>query len=346
MSNPPPGRPGMPWPVAAAAGAVASGFIAWGSAHEEFSFHRWGWLEPTITAIGATLPMPLNRVAIVAGMAALAVLWWLLRPRPGVRPIERPGLLLALWALPLLWAPPVLSGDAVLYADSGWIENRGFSVYNWGLGSAFGPFGESVDALWRGSGVAYPALSLVVNQLVVAATGNHAYWSVVAMRIPAVLGVALIALTLGRIARHLHPADPDAAGRAAWWALLNPLLVVHFIGGAHNDALMAGASLTALWVTVVAVERARAGASPSSPGCCCGSPPPPSSASPWPSSSRAVSRCSPWPASRFSRSWPGRRCSRGCGASASGRPGSRASPSRLSSRSRSPPARASAGSRG
>ena len=252
----------MPWPVAAAAGAVASGFIAWGSAHEEFSFHRWGWLEPTITAIGATLPMPLNRVAIVGGMAALAVLWWLLRPRPGVRPIERPGRLLALWVLPLLWAPPVLSGDAVLYADSGWIENRGFSVYNSGLGSAFGPFGESVDALWRGSGVAYPALSLVVNQLVVAGTGNHAYWSVVAMRIPALLGVALIALTLGRIARHLHPADPDAPGRAAWWALLNPLLVVHFIGGAHNDALMAGASLTAIWVTVVAVERARAGASP------------------------------------------------------------------------------------
>lgn len=262
MSNPPPGRPGTPWPVAAAAGALAGGFIAWGSAHEEFSFHRWGWFEPTITAIGATLPMPLNRIAIGGGMAALAVLWWLLRPRPGVRPIERPGWLLALWALPLLWAPPVLSGDAVLYADSGWIENRGFSVYNSGLGSAFGPFGESVDALWRGSGVAYPALSLVVNQLVVAGTGNHAYWSVVAMRIPALLGVALIALTLGRIARHLHPADPDAAGRAAWWALLNPLLVVHFIGGAHNDALMAGASLTAIWVTVVAVERGRDGASP------------------------------------------------------------------------------------
>ncbi len=267
-ADPTPGstRPRLGWGTAAALGALASLLIAWGSAHEEFSFHRWGWLEPIITAIGGTLPMPLNRLVIIAGVAGLSALWWLLRPRPGVTPVERPRLLLALWALPLLWAPPVLSGDAVLYADSGWIENRGFSVYGSGLGSAFGPFGEAVDGLWRGSGVAYPALSLVVNQLVVAATGNHPYWSVVAMRVPALIGVALIAATLGRIARHLRPADPDAAGRAAWWALLNPLLVVHFIGGAHNDALMAGVSLAAIWVAVVAAERARAGASPALTG--------------------------------------------------------------------------------
>ena len=37
---------------------------------------------------------------------------------------------------------------------------------------------------------------------------------------------------------------------AVWWGLLNPLLVVHFVGGAHNDALMAGVSVLALWVVV------------------------------------------------------------------------------------------------
>lgn len=256
----------MPWAAAAASGAVASLLIAWGSAHQEFAYHRWGWLDPAVTAIGAALAWPLDRVAIVAGAIALSVLWWRLRLRPWVAPIARPGWLLAIWALPLLWAPPVLSGDAILYADSGWIENRGFSVYSGGLGSAFGPFGDSVDPLWRGSGVAYPALSLVVNQLVVAATGNHAYWSIVAMRIPALLGVLLIGLTAGRIARHLRPDDPDAAARAHWWGLLNPLLLLHFIGGAHNDALMAGISLLAIWVTVTAVERARAGASPLATG--------------------------------------------------------------------------------
>jgi hypothetical protein len=130
----------------------------------------------------------------------------------------------------------------------------GGSVYRHGLGSAFGPFGESVHSLWRGHGVAYPALSLVVNQVVVAATGNHAYWSIVALRIPALLGVALIAACGPRIARFLTPNDPDAAGRAWWWGVLNPLVAVHFIGGAHNDALMAGVSVLAIYATVVGVQ--------------------------------------------------------------------------------------------
>ncbi len=244
----------LPCGVAAAAGLVASLLIAWGSAHPEFSFNRFGWLEPAWDAVGLLLPIPLDRWFIVAGVAALCVLWWWIRPRVGVRPLQRPGLLLAIWSLPLLLCPPVLSGDAVLYADSGWIENHGGSVYRQGLGSAFGPFGESVHTLWRGHGVAYPALSLVVNQLVVAGTGNHPYWSIVAMRIPAVLGVVLIAACLPRIARFLQPGDPGAVGRAWWWGLLNPVLLVHFIGGAHNDALMAGASVAAIWVTVAGLE--------------------------------------------------------------------------------------------
>lgn len=248
-----------PWPVAAVLGFLASLLIAWGSAHDEFSFYRYGWLEPGVGAIGALLPIPVNRIAIIVGALGLALLWWRLRVRPGFAGIERPGWLLAVWALPLLWCPPVLSGDAVLYADSGWIENHGGSVYRSGLGSNFGPFGESVDALWRGSGVAYPPLTLLVNQVVVAATGNHPYWSIVAMRLPALLGVLLIGLTLGRIARHLAPEDPDAPARAAWWGLLSPMLVVHFIGGAHNDALMAGASLAAIWVVVVAAEARASG---------------------------------------------------------------------------------------
>ena len=245
----------LPWGGVVALGMVASALIAWGAAHAEFSFNPAGWLDPTVAAIGAALPMPWNRVAIIVGSVVLSALWLLTRPRPGRPPLARPGLVVALWSLPLLWAPPILSGDAVLYADSGWIENAGGSVYADGLGSAGGPFAPSVDELWRGSGVAYPPLTLLVNQLVVALTGNDDYWSFVAMRLPAIVGVAIIGATLPRIARFLQPDDALAPHRATWWGLLNPLLLVHFIGGAHNDALMVAASLLAIWVTVVALER-------------------------------------------------------------------------------------------
>ena len=261
MTEPTPDARGtLPWGLAAGLGALASALVAWGSAHPEFAFHPDGWLDPVVMAIGTALPMPLNRVVVVLGAVVLAVLWWRLRPRAGRPPVGRPGWLLAVWALPLLWSPPTLSADAVLYADSGWIENSGGSVYAEGLGSAGGPFADSVDPLWRGSGVAYPPLSLLVNQAVVALTGADDYWSVAAMRLPAILGVVLIGLTLPRIAAHLSPTDPLAPGRATWWGLLNPLLLVHFIGGAHNDALMAGVSLLAVYVVVVALETPLGGA--------------------------------------------------------------------------------------
>ena len=64
------------------------------------------------------------------------------------------------------------------------------------------------------------------------------------MRLPALIGVALIGVALTRIAR-VRGKDPAVP---LWWGLFNPLLVLHFIGGAHNDALMAGVSLAAIWL--------------------------------------------------------------------------------------------------
>lgn len=247
--------PRLGWIPAAVLGMLGSALLAWGSAHPEFAFGGEGWPADWVNAVGLAAPIPLDRIVSIAGVVLLSWVWWRLRVRAGSGGVARPGVLLALWSLPLLWCPPVLSADAVLYADAGWIENAGGSVYRDGLTSAAGPFAPYVDPLWSGTGVAYPPLTLVVNQLVVEATGNDAHWSVVAMRLPALAGVALLAFALPRAARLLWPGDADAAARAWWWGLLNPLLVVHFVGGAHNDALMAGVAVLAVWVTLVGVRR-------------------------------------------------------------------------------------------
>ncbi|MFV0453201.1 MAG: polyprenol phosphomannose-dependent alpha 1,6 mannosyltransferase MptB [Propioniciclava sp.] len=245
----------MSWQRASLVGMVGTSAIAWGSAHPEFAFHGQGWAAEQVNAVGSAAPIPLDRILIVVGVAGLAWLWWRIRVRPGVAGVDRPGLILALWTIPFLWAPPVLSADAVLYADSGWIENVGASVYVDGLAGAGGPFAAQVDPLWQGTGVAYPPLTLVVDQIVVALTGAQPYLSIIAMRIPAILGVALLGWCLPQLARFLHPTDPDAAGRAVWWGLLNPVLVVHFLGGAHNDALMVGVAFAAMVVAVRGAER-------------------------------------------------------------------------------------------
>ena len=56
------------------------------------------------------------------------------------------------------------------------------------------------------------------------------------MRLIALVGVVLLVRYVPRLAAHCGvPAD-----RALWLAVLNPLVLFHFVSGAHNDALLMG----------------------------------------------------------------------------------------------------------
>lgn len=226
-------------------GVGGAAMVAWGSTHNEFSFADGGWPNPVVQALGALVPLPINRLLIVVGAMALTWAWWHVKPTRE-RPPVHAGLTLTLWSLPLLLAPPVLSNDAVLYADLGWIRHLGYDPYVIGLTAAGGPFAPQVDPLWAGFGVAYPPLAILVNQAVVVATGMHPYFSVVAMRIPVLVSIAVMGWVIPRIS--------DQLGRprrgAVWLGLLNPLLVLHFVGGAHNDAPMVALTLLAIWLVL------------------------------------------------------------------------------------------------
>lgn len=225
------------------AGSVGAIAVAWGGCHPEFSFNPGGWPPDWVDAIGLSAPLPLNRILIVLGVIAITWGWWHIRPTRN-RPPVHAGMTLALWSLPLLAAPPVLSNDAILYADLGWTLDSGANPYHVGIATSGGPFAFLVDPLWAGSGVAYPPLTLRLNQLVVMASGADPYWSAVAMRIPVLLSVAAMLLLVPRIAGLLGVP----ARRAVWLAVLNPLLLLHFIGAAHNDAPMVASTLAAIFL--------------------------------------------------------------------------------------------------
>jgi hypothetical protein len=216
--------------------------VAWGACSPEFSFSAHGWPSAWINTIGSIAPIPLNRVILVAGVVALVWSWWRLR---GDTEVHLPTAL-GLWSLPLLLVPPVLSPDAALYADLGWTLSTGANPYQVGLATSGGPFVAQVDPLWTGTGVAYPPLTLLITQLVTTASGFHPYLSIVAMRIPALLAVAAMLWLVPRIA-NLLGMNPR---RAVWLGVLNPLLVLHLIGAAHNDAPMIALSLAAIWTVL------------------------------------------------------------------------------------------------
>jgi alpha-1,6-mannosyltransferase len=71
------------------------------------------------------------------------------------------------------------------------------------------------------------------------------------MRIPALIGVALIVYFLPRLAARLG-TDVQLA---AWFSTINPLLVIDLVGGMHNDGLMIGLIIVALYIAQVRPER-------------------------------------------------------------------------------------------
>lgn len=181
-----------------------------------------------------------GRLLLLAGLPLTLVAWLLARRLEG----RRHWPLLVAWSLPLLFVAPVLSRDLYAYAEQGFLVLKGFDPYRTGMGTVGGPFAELVDVFWRGTTTVYPPGALWVQRLVVELTGVDAYWSVVAMRLPAIGGLVLLGLFVPRLAR-LVGVDPNAA---RWAVLLNPFAVLHVVGGGHNDALAAGLAVFAVWL--------------------------------------------------------------------------------------------------
>lgn len=233
-------------------GVLGSGLVALGACSTAFSANPDGWPAAALTALGSWQPRPLAAVLISVGTLLLCLAWVRAFPDAGAAPRWS---LLPAWGAPLLLVPPVTSADPFLYADLGYQLARGADPYAVGLGGAGGPYAAWIDPFWLGHGVAYPPLGLEVSRAMVALAGEQPYAGVLAQRLPALAGIALMAFFLPRIAARLG-LDP---GRALWLGVLNPVLVIHFVGGAHNDALMTGVVVAALWLALQPTRVVSAG---------------------------------------------------------------------------------------
>jgi alpha-1,6-mannosyltransferase len=216
---------------------------------------------PVLTALQQWPGRVLGTLVLLVGVALLLDAWLRLRPGLGLR--QPPPLwTLALWSTPLLLAAPMFSSDAYSYAAQGWLVRSGDDPYRMTPAGVPDAFADQVDPMWLHTPAPYGPLTLQIQHLVVDLSGGSPYLSAVAMRVPAMLGVALIAVLLPRLASRIG-LDP---ARAAWLGVLNPLVLIHFVAGSHNDALMVGTVVLALWLathrqtalSVVAVALAAA----------------------------------------------------------------------------------------
>ncbi|WP_282696925.1 polyprenol phosphomannose-dependent alpha 1,6 mannosyltransferase MptB [Streptomyces sp. CC208A] len=200
----------------------------------------------------------LGAVLAAVGLTVLVAAWWrygvlLARGAAG-------GVLgtLAAWTAPLLAAPPLHSADVYSYIAQGAMVLEGYDVYGAGP-SVLGP-GElgaeaaaSVGGNWTDTPAPYGPAFLLVAEAVVKLTGGAVVPAVLLLRLVAVGALALIVWAVRGFGRGSGDGERDGerdGDGAVWLAALNPLLLVHVVGGVHNDGLMAGLMLAGVLLAV------------------------------------------------------------------------------------------------
>ncbi len=190
----------------------------------------------------------LGAVTMTLGLTLVLGSWFvlglLLRRGAELRPLYR---ITCAWAAPLLIGPPIFSRDLYSYAADGMMVIRHISPYDHGpavLGAS--KFLSPVSHAWLNTPSPYGPLFLRLANVAVKLSGGSVVSAIMILRLFEVGGVVLIAMSLPTLAR---AAGKDPA-RAVWLGVCNPLILFHFIGGGHNDALMIGLIVAGLAVGV------------------------------------------------------------------------------------------------
>lgn len=199
-----------------------------------------------------------ERVALAfvyVGLAVLGMAWLHLGRslRRGEAGLEQGPLLriAALWGAPLLVCVPLFSRDLYSYAAQAQIAHAGLDPYSVGPASLPGPFLDEISGMWVDTPAPYGPLWLGLGRAIATLTGDRVATTVLAMRLLAVVGLLLVARYLPRLAAAVG-GDPRVA---LWLGVANPLVLVHFVAGGHNDALMLGLVVVGLTVAVEATEE-------------------------------------------------------------------------------------------
>jgi alpha-1,6-mannosyltransferase len=143
----------------------------------------------------------------------------------------------ALWAVPVVLGPPLLSNDVYSYVAQGELASRGLDPTSHGpiyLGR--GDIMKAADPVWRTNPAPYGPVAVQISETAVEVAGHDAAAAVWVWRGIVSAGVAMTAVGVALIARTkgVSPAVAVAIGIA------NPLVLLHLVGGVHNDAVMLG----------------------------------------------------------------------------------------------------------
>jgi hypothetical protein len=143
------------------------------------------------------------------------------------------------WMAPFLVVAPLFSHDVYSYVGQGEEMTRHINPYLYGpsvLGVGGNPYASGVDPIWSGVTSPYGPVFLWLAGAVLTVVNHNYLQAVLGFRLLAVAGVVLMAVFIPRLARSY---GRDGA-KAFVLVALNPLVLLHLVAGAHNDAMMMG----------------------------------------------------------------------------------------------------------
>ena len=149
------------------------------------------------------------------------------------------------WLAPLLLSVPLFSRDTYSYLAQGALLRDGFDPY------AVGPINnpnsllDNVSSIWTTTAAPYGPAFILIAKFVTIVAGNNVVAGTMLLRLCMLPGLALLIWAAPRIARHV-----GADGAVALWiCVLNPLVIVHLMGGVHNEMLMVGLMMAGIALT-------------------------------------------------------------------------------------------------
>ncbi|WP_231390332.1 alpha-(1-_6)-mannopyranosyltransferase A [Nocardia sp. CNY236] len=175
----------------------------------------------------------------------LMIVAWVRLGRATIKPRDESGVgvtpnelraIVGIWITPLMFAVPMFSRDAYSYLAQGALLRDGFDPYQVGPVANPGVLLDNVSPVWTTTTAPYGPVFLLLGQMVTTITGDNIVAGTIAMRLVMLPGLALMMWAVPYLTKHLG-GRPTVA---LWLAVLNPLVLIHLIGGVHNEMLMVG----------------------------------------------------------------------------------------------------------
>lgn len=202
-----------------------------------------------------------SSVLLWAGVALMLLAWlWLGRRVVNRRAgAQRPGeemrrgetseytmvVTTGFWLLPLLLSVPLFSRDTYSYLAQGALLRDGFDPYAVGPIENPNSLLDNVSPIWTTTTAPYGPAFILVAKFVTLIVGNHVVAGTMLLRLCMLPGLALLIWAAPRVARHI-----GADGAVALWiCVLNPLVIIHLMGGVHNEMLMVGLMMAGIALT-------------------------------------------------------------------------------------------------